>query len=959
MSADKSQALSGPGPEDFSPQWWRAHHDRLEGRVVRGMYPAQVRERFDKLRELHREDGTILLVFDAAQGPPGGAVLERLAESYFTQVSRQATPSTPAVRLAETLFGRTRLAGERPAGVDAPAHAGRDELVARLWTLLARQIPATLVVLHPDFLGEDAADRLGSFLSRIFADPIASLAPELMPQLDGGARTGGTVVFVGEPDSVGIDTGALGFETVDAAATAPAELRAYLAQADVLTRLVHSTGGSLPRLRALLDDLPDNVEDLLLHRYEQLARDERDLLDLLAVAGQAVPADGLDAGAAEALLDRGFIHRRVDGTRLSLLIDEPSFSQKLVERLEPQRLQALTGRLAELFCAAGDDEACARFRLRADGTRRDVERAIEVASGLVDQGEAGRARWLLEEARTAVLANHAHTEQARAVLRLLVDVERAEDNHRQALVRCEELAEQWGARVPADVELLRAELFLTTGEHDAARRGFERALQMVEEAGIDALRARFGLAEAAYLGGQHGSAHELADQLVADVDTHAELDDAARSAWSLRAHNLLGKLAIYAQDYLAARRHFEQVRDLAQATRAQAAGCRAQANLGIVAMQLGELQPAAAYLEAAAASASKVVGVDRGGILLNLGMLHQGEGRFQEAFPAYTEALESASRAGNSAVYYTAAYNLATLYQDVGALERALQALAHLEREPYGPRPLRIAAYGAAARAGIYFEQGRYREALGIMQRARERFADVESLAFHGPKEQLQAALAHLELDEVDDARDLLARVDATGSARVEGLARLVRAHLAGRDGHTLQARRLAREAFEQLDEAGYHHGRCRAALLLATLFEEAARLDDAVDVLDEAIGLVHLRAESVPDAFRDAYFAQPLHHELFSRARRLRPGASADGLDAGVLPSSRVLAIAHEILEGQTSLREQQRRLEHECIRAALERTDGNITQAAELLQLNRSRLSQIINADSELSSLKQRLKG
>jgi DNA-binding NtrC family response regulator len=71
------------------------------------------------------------------------------------------------------------------------------------------------------------------------------------------------------------------------------------------------------------------------------------------------------------------------------------------------------------------------------------------------------------------------------------------------------------------------------------------------------------------------------------------------------------------------------------------------------------------------------------------------------------------------------------------------------------------------------------------------------------------------------------------------------------------------------------------------------------------------------------------------------------------------IIAVARDILDGTTSLREQQKRLERECIKYALRKTDGNITHAAELLQLNRSRLSQIINADEELSSIKERLKG
>ena len=69
--------------------------------------------------------------------------------------------------------------------------------------------------------------------------------------------------------------------------------------------------------------------------------------------------------------------------------------------------------------------------------------------------------------------------------------------------------------------------------------------------------------------------------------------------------------------------------------------------------------------------------------------------------------------------------------------------------------------------------------------------------------------------------------------------------------------------------------------------------------------------------------------------------------------------ALAAEIVAQGRSLADIKRELERECIRRALLETDGNVTQAAALLQMKRPRLSQIINADEELSALKARLAG
>lgn len=962
MSAPNSPTRMRPQAARFHEQWWRAQPHRWCGRVVRGLYPAQVREHLDWMHQLHHDDGTILLVLDAAHGFEDSLV-DQMLESYLAQVGRRTELSAPVERLAEALFGR---AAADAAGQDGREGAGRDALLARLWTLLARQIPATLVVLHPDLIGANDRQRLEALLSRVFADPVAELAPDLTGGLDGVGHAGGTFVLVGDPQVIELDVDALGFECVDAAGLAPAELRDYLGKPDVLARLVESTGGSLPRLRALLDELPDDADDLLMYRYERLAPAERDLLAMLAAAETPVPARFVDADTAERLLERGFVHRRVDGTRVALFVAEPGFARRIVERTEVDDLAQIYARLAEMAAEAGEDACAALYGLRAGAGPNAVVRAVDLAERQLAEGDIGCARRLLEEALEA-----ARPEQAARAERLLIDVERAEDNPHHALLRCEAfLGRSWEQSEAdgraLDVALIRAELLLDTGDFVAATGAFDTLL--ADAAALDTearLRARWGRAETAYLSGDHAEATSLARsfcEMVADTDTDtdASLGAAKRDRWVIRSRNLLGKLAIYAEDYAAAREHFEAVRRLAGRRQWVADICRAEANLGIVAMQVDDVDTARAYLEHAAEMAGEAAGVERGGVLLNLAMLAQRQARFEQAFGDYAAALESASQAGNAAVYYAAAYNLATLYQDVGAFERALQALAHLDGAPRGPVPLRIEAFSSTARAGIFFEQQRYAEALGTLRRARERFDDIDRLAFHGPKEQLQAALAHLELGEAERARDIVDALEASQVARVDGLATLVRARLARHDGEADRALELARRAWERLSEADYHHGRCLAAELLLRLLEADGRIDEAYAVLDDVTGRIHQRAEGVPDAYRDAYFDQPIHRSLLGRARGLR--ALDDEAPAGApaqLPSSRVLAIAHEILEGQTSLREQQRRLEHECIRAALERTDGNITQAAELLQLNRSRLSQIINADEELSSLKQRLKG
>jgi transcriptional regulator with GAF, ATPase, and Fis domain len=68
---------------------------------------------------------------------------------------------------------------------------------------------------------------------------------------------------------------------------------------------------------------------------------------------------------------------------------------------------------------------------------------------------------------------------------------------------------------------------------------------------------------------------------------------------------------------------------------------------------------------------------------------------------------------------------------------------------------------------------------------------------------------------------------------------------------------------------------------------------------------------------------------------------------------------LIEEVISTDVSLRDIQDEIKNLSIQKALTRTEGNITQAAKLLDMNRSRLSQIINGDEKLKTLKEKLVG
>jgi DNA-binding NtrC family response regulator len=69
--------------------------------------------------------------------------------------------------------------------------------------------------------------------------------------------------------------------------------------------------------------------------------------------------------------------------------------------------------------------------------------------------------------------------------------------------------------------------------------------------------------------------------------------------------------------------------------------------------------------------------------------------------------------------------------------------------------------------------------------------------------------------------------------------------------------------------------------------------------------------------------------------------------------------ALVEMVVNGGLSLTDLKKRLEIESIKQALREADGNVTKAAEMLQMKRPRLSQIINGTDELADLKSALVG
>jgi transcriptional regulator with GAF, ATPase, and Fis domain len=130
-------------------------------------------------------------------------------------------------------------------------------------------------------------------------------------------------------------------------------------------------------------------------------------------------------------------------------------------------------------------------------------------------------------------------------------------------------------------------------------------------------------------------------------------------------------------------------------------------------------------------------------------------------------------------------------------------------------------------------------------------------------------------------------------------------------------------------------------------LFVENGKVDkDALESVEEFFEKGNF-AEDVPDIDYSAY---PPSYE----GKGDEPTASHESKDVS---DRREDGLVDRVISTDVSLGEMKERLQNASIQRALEQTNGNISEAARLLDMNRSRLSQIVNGNEDLLELKEEL--
>ena len=769
------------------------------------------------------------------------------------------------------------------------------EAVGRLLVAMSRRLPG--VVLWHDFHLADSTTRaaMSWVLENVATDPVARFAPSP------GRSTGfDTVVVVTTSERGGTlddlrdrlgDRENVTF--VDLRDIEEAEVRAWAQSDEVVERLMEASGGSVDQLRELLDALPRRVEDLYLRRVERRPREDRPVLEALAVLGRPVKPDFLlrvaelegDPPSLSALADARLIERRVN--RGELLVDFPSPDNReaVYTAMDEQRRRRLHGRVAGLLEERSrlgesvDIETIAHHYLNSDVDDKAVQYALDAAERLHIAWAWQRALEVLE----ALLPRVEAPDVRAIVLERQTDLYASLTDHEAALGALD----AWQALVREDPSALarvrrrRGEMHLEMGSYDEALDdvGAARtALAAVAEAGEDAGDPRLPLelaaleAEAHYGLGDYDEAVAVAESALAESDVPADL--------ALRLSNTRGKVHLFVGRYDEATETFSANQTLARSAVLPREEVRALFNLGTIALQRRQYDDAERIFDECMRFGAETSNpITRSFLQLNLGVVYHKTLRYAEALDAYLSSLGMFRQSGNDLQFAVCAMNLGSLYHTLGVVDRARDLLqssiavtSHREMKYFHGRALFVLG-------NLELDDGRPSEAAMAFEQAGELLGRTGS-TFAG---RLQVGLARAAHALGNHAwRDaLLADLDLPGdegeNAEVRADASLYGGWFALHDGRTGAAVERLEAALLTFEKHELHERvwQARVWLALARAAEDDAR--GALRAARGALDLVRHIAEQVPDALRDTW--------LHSGGRR-EVAAVVESLEAGETPS-------------------------------------------------------------------------
>jgi transcriptional regulator with GAF, ATPase, and Fis domain/lipopolysaccharide biosynthesis regulator YciM len=833
-----------------------------------------------ELRRALSQQGLPLFILDPT-GTAGGETFLDILNAYVHEAEQRGELSEQA----RHLFEFVSTANEQTQSGLFPAAGGNlySDTLCRLWTSLSEELPAVLLVVNAQHCPPSELKTLEHLSSFFFADPIEKLTPEL----DAIEKGRGRLVYLHSGGDFPIDLAQVPTTLIDMSDAAEESVREFLADPQVVRRFIESTGGDPRRLGELVDSLPQDVQNFWLFRYERLESLEQTLLNVLAVAGEPLVVDTLHAAMSllnaseffgrslRHLTELGFAERKISAGSIWIHIESREFGHAVVETLDDDRRREIHQALAEAELSGGNSEPSAEFLahhyLGAENVAAGFDYGKTAARQLISKRAYDRAQQLLE----SLLDFAEDPDDLRQVHAQLVEVHTALGNQRKALAHCAKL-EAFVDDTPSVARLhcQSGQLLIRIGEYDRAIDRFVSAAELTAQE-VDFreiwIEAKRGEGEAMFSQGRHQLAEERAVEVIEQIEDARDQDDRDRGHLDmslLHARNLIGKVTVLRGECEKGRSIFDKNRALATEWGWDDEVARAEANLGLICLQEKNFGEALERLERARQIARSPAAIPRAYVFLNMGIVHQRNGHYEEALRHYLESLRASRQEGEEASYSLAAYNLVTLYQDIGAFDRALAIVEHLDgRQSDGNASQFVGNLPTTVLGSILLDKRQYEQALAVFARLTD--SDDQSSASSLPVREalLRSVEAHLAIGQTKVAERIIEEFelpeDGDKQPQLEALYDLARASLGLKNGDTDVALSVGREAANRARAAGHRRDALRICFVLATALHLEDRSEEAKVLLERELLELKERASEIPQAHRAEFFAVPLHQEL------------------------------------------------------------------------------------------------
>jgi len=675
-------------------------------------------------------------------------------------------------------------------------------------------------------------------------------------------------------------------------------VRAFLQTDEVVDRLVRATDGNPALLEQLIGSLPQEPEDFWTRRFSALESRVRSALETMAIIARPVSPEQLrDLAGPEAappqilqsLVDLGLVQRHLDRGDVRLRFIASTAREAFIAQVPPDRARALHRRVAErlvpLVGLGVEAEEVALHFLAAG----DVADAVPFVLAAVDRLEAAFAHARAAELLVRVV-DHTSGELRDDVLDRLASLYlKAGDPTRALETLTEALTSSRPEPQRVDLEARVARVYLSVG---AAEQALEILAARLGAAPADSPGIGWiGLAaEAAWAAGH---AERAASLCALGESAYLSSPDESALPELLAVRNTAGKVNLGAGRHEEARQVFS--RNLEDATRAGVGPQRTRAliNLGIVHLQVGEVDAATERFSAARDLALAAGELRHLGLALdNLAVLFHKRQDFARALQLYDQSGDVFRKLGNQGQTAHTALNLAELYLTVGDAPRAERlvdiARGHLRRGRWRTLEAQCLALEGELAA----------------QRSDDARADVlldESLSAleaigAGPSELLGVVLVmarvRLRLGRASQVDALLSRAEAlarepqghAARARFEVACAERRVHAGDLDAAAAHAG-AALHAAEML---GDRESRWRAHFVTGQVAWARQDRPATLQALADAVEVIDGVAASLPAPLRETYLDLDARKQVRHALRRVRAGLEppSSRLQATDLPS-------------------------------------------------------------------------